>query len=221
MFWKDEGYLLHKNNYDENSIIIEAFTLNHGKSTGIVYGGASRKLKKNFQIGNKISLNSKSKGENKIGYFTVELIKPIAPTYFEDKKRSICILSASSILKILLPDRQINKNIYLSFDTMFNNLHLDNWIISYIHWELFLIKELGFDVNLNIKKNIKHKNNSIEINGKIFNIPKILYNSINNANKTQIREALEFNRSLIMENFIIPNQLRFPLSRNILEKYFN
>ena len=221
MFWKDEGYLLHKNNYDENSIIIEAFTLNHGKSTGIVYGGASRKLKKNFQIGNKISLNSKSKGENKIGYFTVELIKPIAPTYFEDKKRSICILSASSILKILLPDRQINKNIYLSFDTMFNNLHLDNWIISYIHWELFLIKELGFDVNLNIKKNIKHKNNSIEINGKIFNIPKILYNSINNANKAQIREALEFNRSLIMENFIIPNQLRFPLSRNLLEKYYN
>ena len=221
MFWKDEAYLLHKNNYDENSIIIEAFTLNHGKSTGIVYGGASRKLKKNFQIGNKISLNSKSKGENKIGYFTVELIKPIAPTYFEDKKRSICILSASSILKILLPDRQINKNIYLSFDTMFNNLHLDNWIISYIHWELFLIKELGFDVNLNIKKNIKLNNNSIEINDKIFNIPKILYNSINNANKAQIREALEFNRSLIMENFIIPNQLRFPLSRNLLEKYYN
>ena len=130
-------------------------------------------------------------------------------------------MSASSILKILLPDRQINKNIYLSFDTMFNNLHLDNWIISYIHWELFLIKELGFDVNLNIKKNIKLNNNSIEINGKIFNIPKILFNSINNANKTQIREALEFNRSLIMENFIIPNQLRFPLSRNLLEKYYN
>ena len=221
MFWKDEGYLLHKNNYDENSIIIEAFTLNHGKSTGIVYGGASRKLKKNFQIGNKISLNSKSKGENKIGYFTVELIKPIAPSYFEDKKRSICILSASSILKILLPDRQINKNIYLSFDSMFNNLHLNNWITSYIHWELFLIKELGFDMNLNIKKNIKHNTSSIEINGKIYNIPKILYNSIDIANNSQIKEALEFNRSLIMENFIIPNQLRFPLSRNLLEKYYN
>ena len=130
-------------------------------------------------------------------------------------------MSASSILKILLPDRQINKNIYLSFDAMFNNLHLDNWITSYIHWELFLIKELGFDVNLNIKKNIKLNNNSIEINGKIFNIPKILYNSINNANNAQIKEALEFNRSLIMENFIIPNQLRFPLSRNLLEKYYN
>ena len=48
MYWKDEGYLISKNNFDENSIIIEAFTLNHGKHTGIVYGGSSRKLKKIF-----------------------------------------------------------------------------------------------------------------------------------------------------------------------------
>ena len=54
MQWSDEGYLLSKNNFDENSIIIEAFTLNHGKYSGLVYGGASRKQKKIFQIGNKI-----------------------------------------------------------------------------------------------------------------------------------------------------------------------
>ena len=49
MYWKDEGYLLSKNNFSENSIIIEAFTLNHGKCSGIVYGGSSRKQKKIFQ----------------------------------------------------------------------------------------------------------------------------------------------------------------------------
>ena len=63
MYWKDEGYLLSKTNFDENSIIIETFTLNHGKYTGIVYGGSSRKQKKNFQIGNKILLNWRSKGD--------------------------------------------------------------------------------------------------------------------------------------------------------------
>ena len=36
MYWKDEGYLLSKNNFDENSIIIETFTYDHGKYTGIV-----------------------------------------------------------------------------------------------------------------------------------------------------------------------------------------
>ena len=50
MYWQDEGYLLSKNNFDENSIIIEIFTLNHGKYSGLVYGGASRKQKKFFKL---------------------------------------------------------------------------------------------------------------------------------------------------------------------------
>ena len=116
MYWQDEGFLLSKNNFDENSIIIEAFTLDHGKYNGIVYGGSSRKHKKNFQVGNKILLNWKSKGQNKSGYFNIELIEPISPLFFDHKKKSVCILSATSLLKILLPERQINKIIYNSFE---------------------------------------------------------------------------------------------------------
>tara|TARA_Y100001970_G_C14231507_1_gene858914 strand:- start:801 stop:1376 length:576 start_codon:yes stop_codon:yes gene_type:complete len=190
MHWQDEGYLLSKHNFNENSIIIDVFTLDHGKYTGIVYGGSSRKQKRNFQIGNKILLNWKSKNENKTGYFNVELIKPISPLYFDDKKRSVCIMAASSILKLLLPERQINKKIYNSFEDMLNTLYAENWINLYINWELNLIKELGFENN----HNFKYENN--------------------------IKRALMNNRNLLMENFIIPNGLRFPLFRNILENYF-
>ena len=146
MYWKDEGFLLSKNNFSENSILIEVFTFYHGKYTGIVYGGTSRKQKRNFQTGNKILLNWKSKNENKTGYFNVELLKPIAPIFFDDKKRTACILSATSILKILLPERETNKNIYNSFENLLNGLNFDNWIDLYINWELSLIKELGFDI---------------------------------------------------------------------------
>ena len=190
MQWKDEGYLLSKNNFDENSTIIEVFTLEHGKYSGIVYGGASRKQKGKFQIGNKFLLNWKSKNENKSGYFSIELIKPITPFYFDDKKRSVCILSAASILKILLPERQINKKIYNSFENFLSELRSDDWIKLYINWELLLVKELGFETNLNV--NFNHNT----------------------------KKALTFNRNLLMENFIIPNRLKFPLFRNILENYF-
>ena len=141
MYWQDEGFLLSKNNLGENSIIIEAFTSRHGKYTGIVYGGSSRKQKRNFQIGNKILFNWRSKNENKSGYFNIELIKPIAPLFFDDKKKSVCILAATSILKLLLPERQINEKIYNSFEQMLNNLISENWIQFYIHWELSLIKQ--------------------------------------------------------------------------------
>ena len=190
MYWKDEGYLLSKNNFNENSIIIEAFTLKHGKYTGIVYGGSSRKQKGKFQIGNKFLLNWQSKGENKSGYFNIELIKAISPYFFDDKKRSVCILSATSLLKILLPERQTNSKVYNFFENMLSDLKSDNWIEIYINWELSLIKELGFETDL--KKN---------------------YSS-------NIKKALAFNKNLLMKNFIIPNRLKFPLFRNILENYF-
>ena len=190
MYWKDEGYLLSKNNFDENSIIIEVFTLKHGKYTGIVYGGSSRKQKGKFQIGNKFLLNWKSKNENRSGYFNIELIKPVSPFFFDDKKRSVCILSAASILKILLPERQINKKVYNSFENLLFDLRSNNWIKLYINWELLLIKELGFEPNLKI------------------------------SNNDNTKKALTFNRDLLMENFIIPNRLKFPLFRSILENYF-
>ena len=191
MYWKDEGFLLSKNNFNENSIIIEVFTFYHGKYTGIVYGGSSRKQKRNFQTGNKILLNWKSKNENRTGYFNVELLQPFAPLFFDDKKKTVCILSATSILKILLPERETNKKIYNSFENMLNGLKFNNWINLYINWELSLIKELGFEDN------------------------------VKNNNNENIKKALLSNRNLLMENFIIPNRLKFPLFRNILENYFN
>ena len=215
MQWQDEGFLLSKSNFNENSIIIEAFTLHHGKYNGIVYGGSSRKQKRNFQIGNKILLNWKSKGQNKSGYFNIELIEAISPLFFDDKKRSICILAATSFLKILLPERQINKIIYNSFEKMLNNLKSDNWINLYIHWELALIKQLGFEINL------LSASNPIEINNKLFTIPSLLLkNNIDKNSNNEIRDALIFNKNLLMENLIIPNRLKFPLFRNILESYY-
>ena len=223
MYWKDEGYLLFKSNYSENSILIETFTLNHGKYTGIVYGGSSRKQKKNFQIGNKILLNWKSKSENKTGYFNIELIKAISPPFFDDKKKAVCILSASTILKILLPERQVNKKIFNSFEKLLDELNSKDWIKSYINWELLLIKELGYEINFANKIKMSNKvKSSIELNNKYFEIPKFLLNNNENiTSNNDIREALIFNKNIIMENFILPNQLRFPLSRNILENYFN
>ena len=223
MFWQDEGYLLSKRNFDENSIIIEAFTLNHGKYSGIVYGGSSRKQKRNYQIGNKILLNMRSKNENKIGYFNIELLDPISALFFDDKKRSISILSAASLLKILLPERQVNKEIYHSFDSLLKKLNNNNWINFYILWELSLIKDLGFDINIfDSKKNDNSNKDFITINGKNLNIPSCLKKkNLTSISNLEINEALNFNRYLLAENFIFPNKLRFPNFRNILQKYYN
>ena len=67
MNWSDEGFLISKNRYNENSLIAEIFTKDKGKISGIIFGGTSKKIKNYLQIGNKLHLNYNSKNENKIG----------------------------------------------------------------------------------------------------------------------------------------------------------
>tara|TARA_B110000438_G_scaffold289776_1_gene324721 strand:- start:449 stop:1105 length:657 start_codon:yes stop_codon:yes gene_type:complete len=217
MQWTDEGYLLSKSNFNENSIIIEVFTLKHGKYTGLVYGGSSRKNKKKFQLGNKLFLDWKSKNQNKPGYFSVELIKPISPLYFDDKKRCICILSSVSLLKILLPDSQLNEKIFNSFEMMLDKLDSENWIQFYIFWELSLIKELGYEISFSNNVEII---NFVTLNDKSFKVPEMISKRKLQKNSPNIKEALAFNKNLLLENFIIPNKLKLPLFRNILEMYY-
>ena len=72
MIWEDECYLLSKRKFRENANIINIFTQKKGKIDGIVYGGASRKIKNYLQISNKLFASHTSKSENRIGYFKID-----------------------------------------------------------------------------------------------------------------------------------------------------
>ena len=96
MNWDDTGFLLSKNRYNENSLISEFYTKNHGKISGIVFGGTSKKIKNYLQIGNQLYLNYNSKSENKLGYFKLEIQKVYSPIYFENSQKLSCIISAIS-----------------------------------------------------------------------------------------------------------------------------
>ena len=45
MNWEDEGFVIGKRRFRENAIILDVFTCKFGKTSGIVYGGTSRKVR--------------------------------------------------------------------------------------------------------------------------------------------------------------------------------
>ena len=112
MIWDDYGYLVGKNKYNENSLISEIYTENHGKVSGIIFGGTSKKIKNYLQLGNKVFVNFNSKSENKIGYFKVEIEEALSPKYFDNQKKLSCIISAMHLIKSLTAELQKNKSIY-------------------------------------------------------------------------------------------------------------
>ena len=66
MNWDDKGFLISKNKYNENSLIAEIYTQSHGKVSGIIFGGTSKKIKNYHQIGNKLHVRINSKSDTQI-----------------------------------------------------------------------------------------------------------------------------------------------------------
>ena len=226
MQWKDEGFLLSKNKYGENSIIIEVFTLNHGKCSGIVYGGTSKKIKSYLQLGNKIYVNLKTKNDNKLGYFKIEIIDAISPFFFDNNKKLNCIFSSLNLLKTVLPELLSYNSIYVLFSNFLNELKFSNhWIIHYIFWEMNLLKEIGFDMNLtsnSVSKTYSGKDTiTVNIDSEKINIPSFMVEKkFKNIDTKSIYCALKFIGKFLEKNILIPNNLNYPMSRKNLENFF-
>ena len=218
MNWDDSAYLVSKNRYSENSIIAEVFTENHGKISGIIFGGTSKKIKNYLQIGNKIYVNYNSKSVTRIGYFKIEILKALTPLYFDKNQKLSCITSAMHLIKLLTAEAQSNKEIFKLIDKFFEILTSDNWIQKYIFWELELLKLLGYDLEL---KNIVEKeivdseiNYFVKSSTEKKNVPNFLIDENNlDVNLKNLLKGLKLVGDYLEKSILKPNNLNLPTSR--------
>ena len=125
----------------------------------------------------------------------------------------------------MLPESQPNKNIYKSLDEFLNSIHLENWIILFVFFEFNLIRDLGFDPNLDKFKNynLGTEFKKIKIDTFSYDVPEylILRKAPDKLSKNLIKKSLYFTRSIMQNKFFLPNNIPFPKSRVLLESYFN
>jgi len=218
MNWIDEGYLISKNNYNENSIIADVFTKEHGKCSGIIFGGTSKKVRNYLQIGNKLHINYNYKNEGKTGFFKVEILKANTPLYFDDKKKLMCISSAMSLVKLLTVEFQKNNNIFENIEIFFNELSSEQWLKNYIFWELNLLKFLGYDLNLKNIVSSKNENNELKYVVKSSSVEKLVPNFLIEKNTEDtdydtLLSGLKLVTDYLQKSILIPNNISQPYSR--------
>ena len=218
MIWDDSGFLLSKKKYNENSLISEIFTKNHGKVSGIIFGGTSRKIKNYLQVGNKIHVNFNSKSENKIGYFKIEIDKAFTPLYFDNHRKLLCITSAMDLIKILTAEFQKNENVYQLIENFYTLLESSNWIKKYVFWELELFKLLGFDLQLSNLVEEKFVDNQKKYFSKSTSQKKIIPNFLidkNNEteNLSDLFNGLKLVGDYLDKTILKPNNFTQPSSR--------
>ena len=219
MNWDDTGYLISKNRYSENSIIVEVFTADHGKVSGIIFGGTSKKIKNYLEIGNKIYVNYNTKNLTRMGYFKIEILKALTPLYFDHNQKLSCISSAMNLVKLLTAEAQANKKIFYLLGSFFKILNSENWIKEYIFWELELLKLLGYDLEL---KNIVDKeviDNQINYYVTSSTEKKLVPNFLIDDDSPDIDlknllKGLKLVSDYLEKSILKPNNLNYPNSRS-------
>ena len=218
MNWIDEGFLISKNRYNENSLIAELYTKNKGKISGIIFGGTSKKIRNYLQIGNRLHINYNSKNDNRIGYLKVEIINAYSPLYFDHKQKLSCITSATNLVKILTADSQTNIKVYKIINDLFLILKSDDWLKKFIFWELELLKVLGYDLELEnlVEKDI--------IEDKVIYYAKsssekkyvpnfLIEKDIETIDKKALLNGLKLVGDYLDKTILKPNNINYPNSR--------
>ncbi len=218
MMWDDTGFLLSKNRYNENSLIAEIYTKEHGKISGIIFGGTSKKIKNYLQIGNNLYVSFNSKSENRIGYFKIEILEALSPYYFDDHKKLSCISSAMSLVKLLTAESQKNQSIYELIKNFYVLLVEPNWIKNYIYWELELFKILGYDLDFKNLVDKKIDGNRLQYISKSPTEKKIIPNFLIDKNKdneeiSDLLAGLKLLGDYLDKTILKPNNLNQPFSR--------
>lgn len=148
MEWEDEGYVLAVRRHGESSAIVSLLTAEHGRHAGLVRGGQSRKNRGLLQPGNRVSVTWRARLEEHLGSFTLELQSSAVAAILNAPGRLAALSSAVTLIEQTLPERELSRGMFDMFNTLTDALDGDHWAATYVVWELNLMMEIGFGLDL-------------------------------------------------------------------------
>ncbi|MDX1974969.1 MAG: DNA repair protein RecO [Rickettsiales bacterium] len=149
MQWTDQGILLSTRKYGENSAIARIFTQEHGVHAGVIKSIHSKAKRGLLQTGNGVSVNWQARLSEQLGIFSCELMHPNAALLMDRPQALSALTSSCALLEISLPERHPYKMLYQQFEQLLQAMsHDEHWLVDYIHFELQLLAETGFGLDL-------------------------------------------------------------------------
>jgi DNA repair protein RecO (recombination protein O) len=145
--WRDEGWVIAVRPHGETSAILEVFTRAHGRHIGVVRGGASRKLAAVLQPGTGLTLDWRARLDDHIGSFTVEPARSRAHL-MGDRLALAGLMSVAALLRVALPEREAHLALWTDTLALLDRLGTEGWTSAYLRWELRLLEDLGFGLDL-------------------------------------------------------------------------
>ncbi len=148
MEWRDEGVILSVRRHGETSAIAEILTVQHGRALGLVRGGRSRIQRPVLQAGNIVQAVWRARLEEQLGTYTLEPLELKAGAIMEQPFRLAGLATLAGLAQ-LLPEREPHRRVYEALRVVLEAIEDDDvWPALLVRWELGLLDELGFGLDL-------------------------------------------------------------------------
>ncbi|WP_084419214.1 DNA repair protein RecO [Henriciella litoralis] len=151
MQWRDEGLVLGGRKFGESGLILDVLTRERGRRSGLVYGGASRKKRAQYEPGNSVDLSWSGRLEEQLGRFDVaESSKQRAARLIDLPLALNAVASICALLRGAINEGD-HAGSYMFEATEMLLDSLDDtavWPALYVRWELGLLSALGFGLDL-------------------------------------------------------------------------
>lgn len=148
MEWREEGLLVSVRPHGESAAIVEIFTEAHGLHAGMVHGGQSRRIAPLLQPGAQLDCRWRARLDDHIGAFSLDPVRARAAGLLQDRRALAALSSVCALLRHALPEREPHPALYRASLTLLDRLGGAGWEGDYLRWELRLLEELGFGLDL-------------------------------------------------------------------------
>jgi DNA repair protein RecO (recombination protein O) len=148
MDWTDRGIVLSARKHGENAVILSLLTETHGRHMGLVRGGTSRKARGMYEPGNVLDAHWRARLEDHLGSFACELADAHAAHLLDDPLRLAGLSSLCAIIESALPEREAHATLYHDTLSLIEHLNDSRWLEAYVQFEVALLRELGFGLDL-------------------------------------------------------------------------
>ncbi len=148
MEWSDEAIVLSARPHGESSAVVTLLTLEHGRHAGLVRGGQSPRTRAVYQAGNRVRAVWRARLADHLGSYACEPLASHAARLFDEPDRLTALSAAAAMSERALPEREPHPACYHGFLALLEALEGDYWAEAYVSWELALLKELGFGLDL-------------------------------------------------------------------------
>ncbi|NSY39727.1 DNA repair protein RecO [Leisingera sp. ANG59] len=149
MEWRDHGILLSVRRHGESSAIIDVFTEEHGRHAGIVRGGASRRMAPILQPGAQLDVTWRARLEDHLGSYHAEPLRSRAAAALSGRLALAGLNTVTALLSFCLPEREPHPGLYIRSEQLLDLLGSEDlWPLAYLRWELALLEEMGFGLDL-------------------------------------------------------------------------